>query len=181
MVEIENRSCPPVAQQHARLNCFPHRALTDAGEGEDDEEGAGHGNRRLGERGEDAPGRLEPAKVAQHAAAADEEEQPEWQADGGEADEGEADDDEVEEGPGVLDEGPEPVGVEVDGELCGEEGDECDVYLAEAVVDRGRATMMRCFCDGSHLRLVDVEREVLWRHRSGCAMEEVGVKQMEMT
>ncbi len=71
--------------------------LTDAGEDEDDEEGAGHGDYGLGERGEDAAGGLEPAEDAQHATAAEEEEEAQRQPDGGEADEGEGDDDEVEE------------------------------------------------------------------------------------
>jgi hypothetical protein len=110
----------------------PGCSLTDAGEDEDDEEGAGHGVHGLGERGEDAADGLEPAEDAQHAGAAEEEQEAERQAGGGQADEGEADDGEVEDGPGVAEEGPEPVGVEVDGELAGEEEDEEEVQLPGA-------------------------------------------------
>ena len=58
--------------------------------------------------------------------------------------------------PGVLEEGPEPVGVEVDGELGGEEEDEEEVHLLEDVGRRGAGVGL-----GGDLRRVDVEGEVL--------------------
>ena len=97
-------------------------ALTDGGDDEDDEEGVAHGQERVGEGGEDLGHRPQLAEDAQHAAAAQQQDQAEREADGREADDREGHDDEVEQAPSVGDEGAPPVGVEVEEQL----GRECD-------------------------------------------------------
>ena len=99
--------------------------LTEGHDDEDDEEGVGHGKERVGQRREDLGDGGQLAEDAQHAAAAQQQDQAQRDADRGEADDGEGDDDEVEDAPGVGDEGTPPVGEEVEEQL-GREGDDQD-------------------------------------------------------
>ena len=157
-------------------------ARTDAGEHEDDEEGAGDGDEGGGEgrkdggdgaelrgaarvsRASGGGGRAAAphlAEDAEDAAAAEEEEEGEGEADGGEADDGQADDEGVEEAPGVGEEGGGPVRVGVDGELGREDEDKDAVGAVQRAVVLGGVA--RVGEDRGDLRGVDVEPEVLRR------------------
>lgn len=67
----------------------------------------------------------------------------------------------VEDGPWVVEKGVEPVGVEVDGELEGEEEDEDEVGLVEKGVAVRGAVHGGDFGGGGALGGVDVECEIL--------------------
>ena len=131
-------------------------ALTDGGDDEDDEEGVGHRQHRVGQRREDLGDGGQLAEDAQHAAAAQQQDQADGQADGGEAHDGEGDNDDVEEVPAVADEVAEPVGEGVDDELDAERDDEEEVQLVQGREGRGLRAGVEV-----HLRLGDAHGEVL--------------------
>ena len=99
--------------------------LTEGHDDEDDEEGVGHGKERVGQRREDLGDGGQLAEDAQHAAAAEQQDQAQRDADRGEADDGEGHNDQVKEAPAVGDERAPPVGEEVEEQL-GREGDDQD-------------------------------------------------------
>ena len=141
------------------------RGRTYAGDDDHDEEGVGHGDEG-GHAGDDHLAELlHPPEEADHAEDAHHPQDRHGQVDGAEGGEGESDDDEVEEVP-AGEEGPPPVGDDVEAELEGEDGGEVEVQVVEDVLSLGGRAVVGL--EGAdELGLGDVRYEVLMRGVGG--------------
>ncbi len=105
--------------------------LTEGGDDKDDEEGVQHRDQGLEESREDLGHGGQLAEDAEHAAAAQKQDEPHRHAVDCEADEGEGDDEEVKHAPAVGDEGTQPVCEGVKQELESKSESENKIDLRE--------------------------------------------------
>ena len=148
-VDADDRICTCTMLQHAcQRNGLEMNTttLTDACNDEDDDEGVHHRRDREGERCQHFPQRPDLAEQPDHPDRPKAQHQADRHVDRREADEGQPDNDQVQKAPAVGEEGLEPIRVEIEDELDGEDYGEEEV---QRVLSRGkRASIGRHIDDG---------------------------------